>query len=291
MKDSWLSFMISGFVIVIILGIAFLLLNPFVIVDQTDVAVIKTFGVFSHVASPGLSMIIPLVQSTEKYYVGIDTIDFQSGSDLSDYATLGYSGGHSYEPISSLTSDGLEVVLDISIQTQLKVEAMDVVPLRFFSFYELEQWKIAAIRGGMRQVLATYRGDALYGELRGQVETELVEKLESELSEYFTVVGVHIRHVSLPVNIKSAIEQKLQSEQEAQKMQFVVQREKLEADRKELEARGIAQYNSIISNSLDDKYLQWYYIQNLQALSVSPNAKTILLPSSQTQTQVMVATN
>jgi len=77
--------------------------------------------------------------------------------------------------------------------------------------------------------------------------------------------------------VKATIEQKIQAEQEAQKMQFVLQKEKQEADRKRIEAQGIADYQRIISESLTDKQLQYEQIKAYKEMALSQNAKVIVM--------------
>ena len=135
-------------------------------------------------------------------------------------------------------------------------------------------------RASVRDIIALYKADSLYGEKRTEVEAQIKEKIRDRLSEYFELNAVFIRRVTLPQNLKTTIEQKLQAQQEAQKMEYVVQREKLEADRKSIEAKGIATFNELIAKSINDKYLQWYYIQALDKIGNNPNSKVVLLPSS-----------
>ena len=82
--------------------------------------------------------------------------------------------------------------------------------------------------------------------------------------------------------MKSTIEQKINAEQEAQKMQFVLQKEKQEAERKRVEAQGISDYQRIISMSLSDRQLQYEQIKAMKELAASGNAKIIVLPSKGT---------
>ena len=82
--------------------------------------------------------------------------------------------------------------------------------------------------------------------------------------------------------MKSTIEQKINAEQEAQKMQFVLQKEKQEAERKRVEAQGISDYQRIISMSLSDRQLQYEQIKAMKELASSGNAKIIVLPSKGT---------
>ena len=86
-----------------------------------------------------------------------------------------------------------------------------------------------------------------------------------------------IRNITLPASVKASIESKINAEQEAQKMQFVLQKERQEADRKRVEAQGIADYQKIISSGLGDKQLQYESIKANLELAKSNNAKIIIL--------------
>jgi regulator of protease activity HflC (stomatin/prohibitin superfamily) len=86
-----------------------------------------------------------------------------------------------------------------------------------------------------------------------------------------------VRNITLPQTVKSTIEQKIQAEQEAQKMQFVLQKETQEAERKRVEAKGIADYQRIISESLSDKQLQYEQIKAMKELAQSQNSKVIMM--------------
>jgi regulator of protease activity HflC (stomatin/prohibitin superfamily) len=86
-----------------------------------------------------------------------------------------------------------------------------------------------------------------------------------------------VRNITLPATVKSSIEQKIQAEQEAQKMQFVLQKERQEAERKRVEAQGISDYQRIISESLTDKQLQYEQIKASIELAKSQNAKIIMM--------------
>jgi regulator of protease activity HflC (stomatin/prohibitin superfamily) len=86
-----------------------------------------------------------------------------------------------------------------------------------------------------------------------------------------------VRNITLPATVRGSIEQKIQAEQEAQKMQFVLQKERQEAERKRVEAQGIADYQRIISESLTDKQLQYEQIKATMELAKSQNAKIIMM--------------
>ncbi len=86
-----------------------------------------------------------------------------------------------------------------------------------------------------------------------------------------------VRNITLPASVKNAIESKINAEQDAQKMQFVLQKERQEADRKRVEAQGIADYQHIISESLTDKQLQYEQIKAMKELAGSTNSKMIIM--------------
>jgi regulator of protease activity HflC (stomatin/prohibitin superfamily) len=86
-----------------------------------------------------------------------------------------------------------------------------------------------------------------------------------------------IRNIALPESVKAAIEEKINAEQASQKMQYTLQKEKQEADRKRIEAQGIADYQRILSQGLSDKLLQYEQIKAQKELSLSPNAKVVIM--------------
>ena len=85
-----------------------------------------------------------------------------------------------------------------------------------------------------------------------------------------------VRNITLPASVKTSIESKINAEQDAQKMTFVLQKEKQEAERKRVEAQGIADYQKILSTGLSDKQLQY---EMIKAIATSPNAKLIIMDS------------
>ena len=91
-----------------------------------------------------------------------------------------------------------------------------------------------------------------------------------------------VRNITLPATVKASIEEKIKAEQEAQKMEFVLQKEKQEAERKRVEAQGIADYQRIMSSGLTDKQLQYENIQVMKGLVTSPNSKVIIMGKGST---------
>ena len=91
-----------------------------------------------------------------------------------------------------------------------------------------------------------------------------------------------VRNITLPNSVKASIESKINAEQDAKKMEFVLQKEKQEAERKRVEAQGIADYQKIINTGLTSQQLQYEKIKAMQALSLSPNAKVIVMGKGNT---------
>ena len=91
-----------------------------------------------------------------------------------------------------------------------------------------------------------------------------------------------VRNIALPNSVKASIESKINAEQDAKKMEFVLQKEKQEAERKRVEAQGIADYQRIINTGLTDNQLQYEQIKAMKELALSSNAKVIVMGKSNT---------
>jgi regulator of protease activity HflC (stomatin/prohibitin superfamily) len=125
-----------------------------------------------------------------------------------------------------------------------------------------------------------YDAIALYSTKRDEFQERIQNSIEKEFKKRGLVVeNLLIRNISLPASVKQAIEQKINAEQEAQKMQFVLQKETQEAERKRVEAQGISDYQRIISLNLTDKQLQYEQIKAIKEFATSQNAKIILMGS------------
>ena len=92
----------------------------------------------------------------------------------------------------------------------------------------------------------------------------------------FTIEAVLLKSISLPTGLYTAIEDKLEAEQEAQRMEFVLQKEQMEAERKKIEAQGTADAQKILADGLNDKTIEWRSLEVLNNLAASPNAKLII---------------
>ena len=195
------------------------------------------------------------------------------------------------DAISALTKDNLPVDMDITVIYRL-VPSVAPEIYRILGTTEVYTEKVVrpSIRTAIRNAVARYNASEVMSERRREVEKDIEKELHKIIEDYFSkrnmeegilVERVLLRNVEPPEKLKQAIQAKLEAEQEAQKMAFVLQKEKMEAKRKEVEARGIANAQTIIAKSLTTEYLQWYYIQTLRELVNSPNNSTVILPFDQ----------
>jgi len=83
----------------------------------------------------------------------------------------------------------------------------------------------------------------------------------------------------LPVQLTEAIEQKQRADQESQRMEFILTKERQEADRKRIEAQGIADFQRIVAQGISEQLLRWKGIEATEKLASSQNAKVVVIGS------------
>jgi regulator of protease activity HflC (stomatin/prohibitin superfamily) len=134
------------------------------------------------------------------------------------------------------------------------------------------------VRSEARKVFGRYAPEEIYSTRREEIERQIYEEVKKALEgKHVVVEAVLVRDVELPETIKTAISDKLAEEQRAQKMRFTLDRERQEAQRKQIEAEGIAKYQSVIRQGLTNEYLQYKGIEATQKLAESPNAKLVIV--------------
>lgn len=175
------------------------------------------------------------------------------------------------------SKEGLSVQLEVSALFHLNPEtAADVYKTIGENYVQviLEPQFRSVTRG----VTAGYDARALYTSerevLAGTILKELVKQVESR---GITVEATPLRRVGLPAGLTQAIEEKLRSEQESQRMQFILTKETQEADRKRIEAQGISDFQNIVAKGISEQLLRWKGIEATEKLAASPNAKVIVI--------------
>jgi regulator of protease activity HflC (stomatin/prohibitin superfamily) len=238
-------------------------------IDAGNVGVKKLFGqVQGDVLYSGLHFINPLMDvlpvetRTQNYTMsGVHNEGDKAGDDA----------------IRVLSADGLEVTIDLTVLYRVIPEsAPNLFKQTGLDFKDKIVRPIS--RTKIRDNAVYYDAVSLYSTRRDEFQVRIYKAIEDEFNKRGLLLeNLLIRNISLPVSVKNAIESKINAEQEAQKMQFVLQKEHQEAERKRVEAQGIADYQRIISESLTDKQLQYEQIKTMRELAASSNAKIVIM--------------
>ena len=186
------------------------------------------------------------------------------------------------DAIRVLSADGLEVTIDLTVLYRLiPNEAPNMLRETGLDYKDKIVRPIA--RTKIRDNAVYYDAVSLYSSKRDEFQGRIYKAIEDEFKKRGLLLeNLLVRNITLPTSVKNAIETKINAEQEAQKMQFVLQKERQEADRKRVEAQGIADYQKIISESLTDKQLQYEQIKTMKELAQSQNAKIIIMGKGNT---------
>lgn len=253
-----------------ILAIAFGILTACVKqVDTGEVGVQRLFGkVDFNVLESGLSFVNPLVTITD---VNVKTQNYT----MSAINNEGKKEGD--DAIRVLTSDGLEITLDLTVL--YKVNKPDAPRIVQEIGADYESVLVRPItRTKIRDNAVSYSAIDLYSTRRQEFQLRIFKDIEAIFKGRGLILEeLLIRNIDLPASVKAAIEEKINAEQASQKMQYTLQKEKQEADRKRIEAQGIADYQRILSQGLSDKMLQYEQIKAQKELSLSPNTKVVIM--------------
>jgi len=243
-------------------------------IDAGQIGVQSLFGkVQDEVLTSGLNFVNPLME--------VKTIDVRTQNyTMSGVHNEGDVAGD--DAIRVLTADGLEVVIDLTVL--YRVQANQAPRIIREIGYDFKNVVVRPItRTKIRDNAVYYTAVDLYSIKRDEFQTRIFKTIEENLKARGLVLEqLLVRNISLPASVKGSIEDKIKAEQDAQKMQYVLQKEKQEAERKRVEAQGIADYQKIISMGLGDKQLQYEQIQAMKGLMTSPNAKVIIMGGGKT---------
>lgn len=253
--------------VIIAVGI---LTSCFVQIDAGHVGVKSLFGkVQNDVLTSGLHFVNPLVNVRE---MDIKTQTYT----MSGVADEGHKT--SDDAIRVLTADGLEVTIDLSVLYRVVPDDAPKLIREIGVNYE-DKIVRPITRTRIRDNAVYYEAIALYSTKRDEFQNRIFKTIDEDFRKRGLLLeNLLVRNITLPGPVKAAIERKIEAEQEAQKMQFVLQKEKQEAERKRVEAQGISDYQRIISESLTDKQLQYEQIKAYKELAASQNSKIIVLP-------------
>lgn len=197
------------------------------------------------------------------------------------------------ESMSVLDKNGLSMNVDVTVRFNPYQDKIGYVHERFGKLY-VQSLVIPEVRSAVRQVMGRYSAEEIYSTKRAEVEQNIITEAETTLSSPENNIRMNallMRAVELPANIKQAIENKLQQEQEALAYKFKLDREKSEAERKRIAAEGEAAANKIINSSLTPSLLKMRGIEATIELSKSPNSKVIVIGSGKDGMPLILGNN
>ena len=243
---------------VVIVLVLWLFFASIVIVDAGETGVYSLFGkVKDEELRSGFHLVIPLAKVTK---MSIRTEEYTM--------SIAQGEGKKYgaDAITSLTKEGLSVDLDMTVLYRLEENKASDVYRTVGVKDDIDEKIIRpTIRTAIRDVIAQYEAKDIYSEKREEASQKIEEKLKVELDPRGIVVEqVLLRNVALPANLANAIQEKLQAEQEAEKYDFILDKEKKEKERKIIEAEGQRDSQQIINQSLSQNYLYYLYIKELK---------------------------
>jgi len=253
--------------VLIILG--GIILSSVKIIEPGEIGVQKLFGtVQDGVLDNGLHLINPLA----------DVEIFEARTQnytMSKIHSEGQKEGD--DAIRVLTKDGLEVTIDMTVLFRVTPTKAPQI-LKTIGVEYVNNIVRPITRTYIRDNAVYYQAVELYSEKRNEFQVKVTKAIESEFNKRgLQLEQILIRNISLPPSVQASIEAKINAEQDAQKMQFVLEKEKQEAERKRVEAQGIADYQKTISSGLTDNQLQYEAIKAQREIATSQNAKVIIM--------------
>jgi len=264
-----LKYRTVGRVIGLLITALGLLISSIVQIDAGEVGIKVLFGsVRPDVLSSGLHLVNPLMEirkvdvRTQNYTMsGIQDEGNKTGDDA----------------IRVLTSDGLEVTIDLTVL--YRVVANDAPMLLRETGLDYKDKIVRPItRTKIRDNAVYYQAVELFSTKRDEFQMRIYKSIEDDFKKRGLMLEqLLVRNITLPNSVKASIESKINAEQDAKKMEFVLQKERQEAERKRVEAQGIADYQRIINTGLTDQQLQYEQIKAIKEIALSTNAKIILM--------------
>ena len=242
----------------------------FIQIQPGEVGVKTLFGkVQPGVLTEGLNVINPL----------IDIVRFDVRTQNYTMSGMQDERASGDDAIHVLSADGLEVVIDMTILYRMTGDKAPEILRNLGKGYR-DVIVRPLTRTKIRDFAAYYDAVSLYSTKRDEFQQRLFKSLDDEFRKSGLILEqMLVRNINLPESVKQTIESKINAEQDAQKMKFVLEKERQEADRKRVEAQGIADYQRIITSTLTDRLLQYEQIKAQKELALSANSKVVIMGS------------
>jgi regulator of protease activity HflC (stomatin/prohibitin superfamily) len=231
----------------------------FTVIPAGHVGVVDFFGIVSdRTISSGINFVNPLAR-VQKY--SIQTKEHK-------------------EAMQVLSREGLTIGLEISVLYRLNPDSAARV-YKTIAGGDFETIVLVPqFRSISRSVTASFQASALYSTERERLSVAILQELANVVAARGILVeATPLRNVGLPTQLTEAIEQKQRADQESQRMEFILTKEKQEADRKRIEAQGIADFQKIVATGISDQLLRWKGIEATMKIAESSNAKVVIIGS------------
>ena len=190
------------------------------------------------------------------------------------------------------SKEGLPVQLEISLLFRVDPGMANDIYKSVEAGDYLNVILIPKFRSVVRGVTSRFEAKALYTEAREQLADEITTQLQESVSARgITIESAPLRQIQLPARLTQSIEEKLQAEQESQRMSFILQKEEQEAERKRIEAKGIADFQEIVSQGINNNLLRWKGIEATEKLANSPNSKVVVIGSGKDGLPLILGNN
>ena len=258
-----------GRIIGVIFIIGGLIASSIVQIDAGDVGVKVLFGsVQQDVLKSGLHFVNPLLDIKK---VDVKTQNYTMSGVHDEGDKVGD------DAIRVLASDGLEVTIDLTVL--YRVVSDDAPRLLRETGLDFKDKIVRPItRTKIRDNAVYYQAVELFSTKRDEFQQRIYKSIEDDFKKRGLLLEqLLVRNITLPNSVKASIESKINAEQDAKKMEFVLQKEKQEAERKRVEAQGIADYQRIINTGLTDQQLQYEQIKAMKEIALSQNSKIIVM--------------
>ncbi len=182
-----------------------------------------------------------------------------------------------FEKMEVLSKNGLSIKIDLSFRYMQVKEKIGYLHDEIGRDY-LERIIKPEIRSVTREVIGNYLPEELYSTKREAIEDEIEELTRIKVeAKYLTLDAILIRDVTLPLTLRNGIEKKLVQEQESLEYEFKIDKARKEAERKEIEANGIAKFQQIVNRTITPQLLKWKGVEATQEIAKSSNAKVIVI--------------
>ncbi len=258
--------------VLILLGI---ITSSVIQIDAGEIGIKVLFGsVKNDVLHSGLHLVNPLYE--------IKKIDVKTQNyTMSGVHDEGNKVGD--DAIRVLTSDGLEVTIDLTVL--YRVGALDAPKLYQQTGLDFKDKIVRPItRTKIRDNAVYYQAIELFSTKRDEFQQRIYRSIDGDFKKRGLLLEqLLVRNITLPNSVKASIESKINAEQDAKKMEFVLQKEKQEAERKRVEAQGIADYQRIINTGLTDQQLQYEQIKAMKEIALSQNSKIVVMGKGNSQ--------